>query len=111
MLQYVGLDHRHITLAAERSPQKWGLRTVATNIPIVSEEVSRAARPDYYFVLPWHFRDSFVRREQAYLRSGGRMLFPLPEPVVVGHADGTSPRAPLRATDMPTAVRLRTGRS
>ncbi|MEA5362531.1 methyltransferase domain-containing protein [Amycolatopsis sp., V23-08] len=96
ILQYLGLDHRHFAMAAERSPHKWGLRTAATDIPIVSEDESRQAGPDYYFVLPWHFRDSFVTREAAFLRDGGQMIFPLPEPTVVRLVNGAPHALPLR---------------
>ncbi|MBI4424885.1 MAG: hypothetical protein HY554_14230, partial [Elusimicrobia bacterium] len=34
-------------------------------------------------VLPWHFREGIVARETAYLRSGGRLVFPLPRLEVV----------------------------
>jgi hypothetical protein len=101
ILQYLDLGSRHFAMAADRTPQKWGLRTVATDIPIVSEETSRAARPDYLFVLPWHLRQSFVARESEFLASGGRMLFPLPTPVVVGMADGQLTEVSL--TDGPVA--------
>jgi NDP-4-keto-2,6-dideoxyhexose 3-C-methyltransferase len=96
ILQFLGLDHRHFAMAAERSPHKWGLRTAATDIPIVSEDESRQAAPDYYFVLPWHFRDSFVTRETAFLSAGGQMIFPLPEPTVVRMVNGTPHALPLR---------------
>ena len=62
---------------------------MATDIPVVSEAASRAARPDYFFVLPWHFRDAFLAREREFLVAGGRMLFPLPEPQVVAAGPGS----------------------
>jgi hypothetical protein len=40
-------------------------------------------RPDYYLVLPWHFRDEFIRREAETLRQGTSMIFPLPNVEVV----------------------------
>jgi hypothetical protein len=40
-------------------------------------------RPDYLFVLPWHFRDNLVQREQAFLARGGKMIFPLPKIEIV----------------------------
>ncbi|MBH72321.1 MAG: methyltransferase, partial [Rhodospirillaceae bacterium] len=49
-----------------------------TNIPIISEEASRAQKPDYYLVLPWHFRNEFVEREQTFINNGGKFIFPLP---------------------------------
>ena len=78
MLQYFGLDDSQIIFAAERNRDKWGLETVGTRIPIVSEETARAANPDYFLVLPWHFVDEFVAREKAYLAGGGRFIVPLP---------------------------------
>lgn len=78
MLQYYGLDYRLISLAAERNPDKWGKVTVGTRIPIVSEDAARAAKPDYFLVLPWHFVKEFRDREKEYLLSGGRFIVPLP---------------------------------
>ena len=34
--------------------------------------------PDYFLVLPWHFRDEFIQRESEFLKAGGRLVFPLP---------------------------------
>lgn len=83
LLQYAGLDFRTITAAAERNPDKWGKLTVGTQIPIISEEQARADSPDYFLVLPWHFRDEFLSREKGYLDSGGSFIFPLPKLEVV----------------------------
>jgi len=78
VLQYFGLDHTLITAAAERNPDKWGKVTVGTHIPIVSEEDARAAKPDYFLMLPWHFMEEFKRREMDYLKAGGRFIMPAP---------------------------------
>ena len=51
LLQYFGLDNTLITAIAERNRDKWGLRTVGTNIPIVSEDEMRKAKPDYVLIL------------------------------------------------------------
>jgi hypothetical protein len=71
LLQYFGIDHTMIDAIAERSPYKYGLRTVGTNIPIKSEEEVRAMKPDYMLVLPWHFINEFQIREKTYLDNGG----------------------------------------
>jgi 2-polyprenyl-3-methyl-5-hydroxy-6-metoxy-1,4-benzoquinol methylase len=78
ILQWCGIDGRLVDMAAERNPDKYGARTLGTDIPIVSEEESRKAKPDYYLVLPWHFRDEFLDREKALLAAGVGMIFPLP---------------------------------
>lgn len=83
ILQAAGLDNSLITAAAERNPAKYGKKIVGSGIPIVSEEEARAAKPDYFLVLPWHFRDEFIQREQEYLKSGGELIFPLPKLEIV----------------------------
>lgn len=83
ILQFCGLDHRHIQGAAERNLLKCGERTPATGIPIISEQQARAQSPDYFLALPWHFKEEFLVRERDFLRNGGRFIFPLPEVEVV----------------------------
>lgn len=78
ILQWCGLDNTIIDYAADRNLDKDGARTIGTDIPIVSEEKSRAMKPDYYLVLPWHFRDEFLDREKTFLNEGGGFIFPLP---------------------------------
>ncbi len=84
ILQWCGIDSRIIDVAADRNPDKDGARTLGTDIPIVSEEKSRAMNPDYYLVLPWHFRKEFLERETETLRRGIKMIFPLPTVDIVG---------------------------
>lgn len=89
LLQYFGLDSTLIDKAAEVNPDKWGLRTVATNIPIASEAECLADQPDYFLVLPWHFITDFVNRNQEYLDRGGRFIVPLPRPAVISREEWT----------------------
>lgn len=84
LLQYFGLDSTLIDAIAERSPAKYGMRTVGTNIPIHPESVMRAANPDYLLVLPWHFIDEFHSREMDYLLEGGKFIVPCPKFEVLG---------------------------
>jgi len=79
ILQWCGIDHKIIDCAADRNPDKFGAMTLGTNIPIVSEEKSRSMNPDYYLVLPWHFKKEFLKREQETLERGIGFIFPLPK--------------------------------
>jgi SAM-dependent methyltransferase len=79
ILQWCGIDHSIIDYAAERNPDKYGALTLGTNIPIISEAESRAMNPDYYLVLPWHFKEEFLEREKATLEKGIKLIFPLPK--------------------------------
>jgi len=78
VLQFCGLTARDIPGIAEINPEKFGCVTPGTHIPIFSEDEAKASNPDYYLVLPWHFKDGIVRREKEFLARGGRMIFPFP---------------------------------
>jgi SAM-dependent methyltransferase len=79
ILQWCGIDKEFIDFAAERNPDKYGARTLGTDIPIISEAESRAMKPDYYLVLPWHFKKEFLERERETLLNGTSFIFPLPK--------------------------------
>jgi hypothetical protein len=79
LLQFCGLTTKQIPYIAEVNEQKYGCYTPGTHIPIISEREARAMRPDYFLVLPWHFKHSILEKERDYLEKGGKFIFPLPE--------------------------------
>ena len=83
MLQFCGFSPADIPAIAEINPEKFGSFTPGTHIPIVSEAEARATLPDYFLVLPWHFKHGIVRREKEFLQRGGKLIFPFPEIEIV----------------------------
>ena len=83
VLQFCGVTPAELPCIAEVNPDKFGAFTPGTNIPIVSEADARAMNPDYFLVLPWHFKDGIVQREAEFLAGGGRMIIPFPEIEIV----------------------------
>jgi hypothetical protein len=79
ILQLCGFTDADLLAIAEVNPSKFGCFTPGTGIPIVSEEEAKAMKPDYFLVFPWHFKDSIIQREQAFINNGGKFIFPLPE--------------------------------
>ena len=78
ILQFCNITENDVPFIAEVNTDKFGSFTPGTFIPIVSEEEARAMKPDYFMVLPWHFKENIVTREENYLASGGHLFFPLP---------------------------------
>lgn len=86
LLQFCDISSKELPCIAEVNPDKFGLFTPGTSIPIVSEEEARQMQPDALLVLPWHFRPFIIQREHAFLSAGGRLIFPLPRLETVSHA-------------------------
>jgi len=79
LLQYFGITPKLLPFIAERYGPKVGKFTAGTGIPIISEEEMREKKPDYLFVLPWHFIRQMALREQYLLSRGTKLVVPLPE--------------------------------
>ena len=79
LFQFCELTTKHIPYIAEINEEKFGAFTPGTNIPIISEDEAKFRKPDYFLVLPWHFKSSILERERDFLSAGGKLIFPLPE--------------------------------
>ncbi len=78
LLQYCNFSNNEIEYIAEVNPGKYGCYTPGTKIPIISEDEAKEMKPDYFLVLPWHFKSSIIKREEKFLSNGGNFIFPLP---------------------------------
>lgn len=79
VLQYAGIDKRLIIAATDMNSEKWGKYIVGTGIPIVSIEQYRKDKPDYLFVLPYHFIEEIKEQEKEFLKAGGKMIVAIPK--------------------------------
>ncbi len=83
ILQYCGFTTNQIPCIAEVNEDKFGHCTPYTHIPIISEKQAREMKPDYFLVLPWHFRNGILEKESEYRNNGGKFIFPLPSIEIV----------------------------
>lgn len=84
LLQYYGIDTDLLPCIADANEKKWGLCTVGTGIPIISEAEMRDMEPDYLFTMPWFFIKYFLEREEELLAKGTRFVLPQPQLQIVG---------------------------
>lgn len=78
ILQYCGITEKQIKVIGEVNSDKFGSFTPGTIIPIDDENKVKAMKPDYMVVMPWHFRNGILAKENEYLKLGGHLIFPLP---------------------------------
>ncbi len=78
VLQYAGIDNKLIEAATDMNPEKWGKYIVGTGIPIISIEQYRKKKPDFLFVLPYHFLEEIKEQEKEFLKAGGKMIVAIP---------------------------------
>jgi hypothetical protein len=83
LLQLCDLDSSLIPAISDRNALKVGLRTIGTDIPIISEADARGMKPDYFFCPIWNFKHEVLAREAEYIAGGGKILFAMPYPYVL----------------------------
>ena len=80
ILQYCDIDSTQIDSVGEVNANKFGALTPGSLIPIHSEESVLSKEPDYLMVLPWHFKEFFIKNKKFNNR---RLVFPLPQLEIV----------------------------
>ncbi len=95
LLQYFDLDKRSIMSIGEVNEDKYGRKTVGTNIPIVPEDELLATNPMILMILPWHFKTFFIEKLWDRMENGMNLFFPLPEPELVSVVNGVLHHIPL----------------
>jgi hypothetical protein len=80
LLQYCGIDEKTLPVIGDISPHKKGCFTPGTQIPIVPMEEAIRLRADFYFVLPWSFKEFILSNEQSNREKlqKSEFVFPLP---------------------------------
>ena len=75
LLQYFKINHKKIDFVAERNKNKYGLYTPGSRIKIISEKTSRKLKPNYYLVLPWHFKSEILKERNLRLSREQSLFF------------------------------------
>jgi hypothetical protein len=79
LLQYCNISNKNIKYICDVNKDKNGCYTPGTKIKIISEKKAKQLKPDYFFVLPWHFKNFILDKEKKIIRSGIKFIFPLPK--------------------------------
>lgn len=73
VLQYCELTGHDIPVIGDANPDKHGAYTPGSLIPIVSEERLLQMKPEKVLVLPWHFKQEFMKKDVPW-----EWVFPFP---------------------------------
>jgi SAM-dependent methyltransferase len=83
MINAVGITEQDIPYCADSTPEKFGRFLPGTGIQIRSEAEAIEARPDYYLITAWNYRNELIQK----VRAGGNMhsgfAIPFPEVQVI----------------------------
>ena len=79
ILQFCNIDKKLLPYIADVNKFKHGRYTPGSGIKIISESQARKMNPDYFLVLPWHFKNFILEKEKKFLSNNKKLIFPLPD--------------------------------
>ncbi|MDO8495009.1 MAG: class I SAM-dependent methyltransferase [bacterium] len=79
LLNMCGFGPKDVEYIVDSTPYKQGLYTPGAHIPIVSEERLKEDRPDYAIMFIWNFLDEVLKKQQGFLKRGGKFIVPVPK--------------------------------
>ena len=79
ILQYCNIDSKLLPYICEVNSFKHGRYTPGSKIKIISEKQAKSLKPDFFLVLPWHFKNFIIRKEKKFLDQNKNIIFPLPD--------------------------------
>ena len=82
ILQLIDVDVNKIPCILDNSKKKIGTKTTGTLIPIVDEATNLSKIPEYLLVLPYYYKEAFIKIIKRSLKDGQKvtLLIPLPFP-------------------------------
>ena len=79
ILQFCNINENLLPYIGEVNKYKFNRFTPGSKIKIIPENKLKNMKPDYLLVLPWHFKNFIIKKEQKFLSNGGKLIFPLPD--------------------------------
>lgn len=79
LLQTTDISSKIFNCILDVNKEKFNTYTPGTNILIRDENYLMIKKPDYIFVLIWHFQETIAKKLNNFLRSGGKIIIPFPK--------------------------------
>ena len=77
ILQYCKIKDNLINKIVEINKFKYNKYTPGTKIKIISESEAKSINPDYYLVLPWHFKKKHYRKREKIFKKRWKVDIPI----------------------------------
>ena len=81
LLNFAGIGPDLVSHVTDLTPGKAGRFTPGSHIPVVLP--GQRPEPGAYLLGAWNYLGGIIRRERAYLDGGGKLIVPVPVPVIL----------------------------
>ncbi len=79
VFNYCGIDSSLIDCVTDTTPEKQGLFTPGSHIPVVARDSVNLNDYDYAFLGAWNFKDVIANKESEFVNKGGQFITHVPK--------------------------------
>ena len=79
LLQYFNIKENLLPYISEVNRFKFKRFTPLTKIKIINHKSILHKLPNYFLVLPWHFKENILKKDIQLLKKNVQYIFPLPD--------------------------------
>lgn len=79
LLNYVGITDQLVPYCADSTPIKHGKFIPMANVEIRPEQEAFAAKPDYFLITAWNYKDELIAKAKHFAGPECRFIIPVPE--------------------------------
>jgi len=83
LLNFCGFTANDLEYITDTTPQKIGLLTPGSHIPVVTPDMLKQAPPDYVLLLAWNYRDFILEKEKDLRTRGVKFILPIPKVEII----------------------------
>ena len=84
LLNFCDIDTKILDFVTDTTILKQNKYTPGTHIPIKSPKIlSKKGKKCIGLLLAWNYKDSIIKKERKFLKRGGKLLIPIPKPVLI----------------------------
>jgi len=82
-LNYCKIGSDLMEFTTEELTSKVGLYTPGMHLPVLHINEARQNPPDYYLMLAWPYKDAILKKEQEFLKNGGKFIIPIGDQIQI----------------------------
>lgn len=84
LMNYCGLGNGLLDYVIDDAPAKQGAYTPGNHLKIVPSDILLTKnKPDYVLLFAWSFQEEIKKRNEKYLKNGGKFIVPLPSVKII----------------------------